>query len=382
MILPAMNISNKYKLLFGLFTLVGCFELLHAYFNLGSHTHFVNLFTLDLLNINFKISREVVIILGALNGVLLYEISRKVFNQNTGLILSGLYFISPWTIYLELASSASIFYLFLILSSFISLINFSLSKNKLWLYTFLLLETMLFYTNFIVGFLIFILVIFHLFSSKHKQSKIIFISQTVLLIPLVLLIISHKEGSRNLITTNLTFFSDIRLINTANTFQGELKETKVFKVGKLFENKYTYIFENILRNQFTHLIPVTYFTGQYKLMGFSASTPIYTAFLIPFLFGLVKVLRNINSARYLILTFLCLTFVSVFSYPSPNLEKSFLVAPVIFLITSIGFEKFISYKGRFMKTLILSFFVLIILQITLTMIDIFLRDPIRYLIKI
>lgn len=263
--------------------------------------------------------------MGLINLILVFIVVQRLVNIKMGLLVALLYAISPWTAYLELAASQYIILLTLLLTCFV--INQVFRVNK----KLVLLQ---------VAFLIII------FLLKFNQ---------------------------------ITIFSNTGLINSVNSFRGETNQTIFAPVGKVIENRYSYLSGHLLFNILKQFTPATYFTNQARLLDFSFTPPIYLGFIIPFLFGFVKLIKSLTKndiLKVIIVSLLMLP--SILSNNSPDLSRLVIASPVIFFIISSGFCIFIvNYKkGIFRFFLFLTLF-LVALQLTATLSDIAIREPVR-----
>lgn len=265
------------------------------------------------------------IVLGLINLILIFNIVQKIANYKVGLLSALLYAICPWTAYLELASSSYIFLLTLILVLYMGTQLFNIDKRL---------------------FLIIIILGSTLFLYKYNQ---------------------------------ITIFSNIGLINAVNSFRGETSQTIFAPVGKFIENRYIYFSEHLLFNTLKQFTPATYFTNQVRLLGFSNTSPIYLGFLIPFLFGLLKLLRSIPRNRILeIITGIFLIFPSILAKDSPDLSRLVLISPIIFFVISIGlYELILNYKKKVFRFLLFVTVFMVVLQFMVVISDIAAREPVR-----
>lgn len=294
------------------------------------------LFLILLISLGFRIyinfflqinqhANIVMLCVGLINVILLFIMMNRLADIRMGLLVALLYAISPWAAYLELASNPDIVLLALLLTS---------------------------------------MILYQAFSFNRK----LFLLQISLLI-LIFLFIFHQ----------ITIFSNPGLINSVNSFRGETNQTIFASVGKVIENRYIYLSEHVILNVLKQFTPATYFTNQARLLDFSFAPPIYLGFIIPFLFGLVKLIKSFtkNDIPKAVFVFI-LMLPSILSNTSPDLSRLIIVSPIIFLIISSGFFTFIlNYKkGVFRFLLFLTLF-LVVLQFSTTLSDIATREPVR-----
>ncbi len=282
------------------------------------------LYIYTFLPINGQLNLQI-LFLGLINIVLLFIIVRKLSNNRVALLTALLYAISPWTAYLEIAASPY----------------------------FILLAALL---------------VLYLFSQLFNWLKSIFLILAIITIVVVIV-------RFNLIN----IFSNVGLLNAVNSFRGETSMTIFAPLGKIIENRYLYFTEHLVFNVMKQFTPATYFTNQVWLLGFSFSPPIYLGFLIPFIYGFIISLSFLSKRNILsLLTFLFLLLPSILAKDSPDLSRLILIAPVIFVIISIGLNKFLlNYKNGICRLLLFLTIFMVVMQILITLTDIAIREPVR-----
>lgn len=265
------------------------------------------------------------IFLGLMNLILVFIMVQRVSDIKMGFIAALLYAISPWTAYLELAASPYVVLLTLLLTSFVIYQIFHFNKK------FLLLQT---------AFLVFIfLFIFY----------------------------------------QITIFSNPGLVNAVNSFRGETNQTIFAPIGKIIENRYIYFSEHLIFNTLKQFTPATYFTNQARLLDFSFAPPIYLGFMIPFLFGLFKLIKSLtkDDISKMVIVFFLLT-PSILSKNSPDLARLIIISPIIFFIIGSGLYEFIlDYRKGISRFLLFLTLFIVLLQFLTTLSDIAIREPIR-----
>lgn len=267
-----------------------------------------------------------VMLMGLANLILVFYIIQRLANYKVGLLAALLYAISPWTAYLELAASP---------------------------YILLIALLMILYT------------VIQMFDVSKK-----------FFLPLVILIIFTFIFWFN----QITIFSDVGLINTVNTYRGEISQTVFAPLGKIIENRYIYLSEHLVFNILKQFTPATYFTNQVQLLGFSFAPPVYLGFITPFLFGLVKVIGLIpkNNIFEVVVLGIFLLLPSILSKNSPDLSRLILISPIIFFTISIGLYEFIlKRKKKLFSFLLFLTLVMVALQLLTTLSDIVIREPVR-----
>ena len=185
-------------------------------------------------------------------------------------------------------------------------------------------------------------------------------------------------GNNGTVTLKLVF-SDIGLLNSVNEYRGETNQSVFDPIGKIIENKYIYFSEHILFNVLKQFTPSTYFSNQAHLLGFSFSPPIYLGFIIPFMFGLIKLIKFFpKNRKYHLLPFFFLLLPSIFSKNSPDLSRLVLIAPIVFAIVASGiWELILNYKRKKYAFLLLLTIFIVGIQFAITLVDIAIREPIR-----
>lgn len=267
-----------------------------------------------------------IIFIGLVNLILLFNIVQRSANVKVALLAALLYAISPWTAYLELVANPYIFLLALLMMLYMVTQKFNLSKN------------------FFLTLVILIILIFIFWFNQ------------------------------------ITIFSDVGLVNTVNTYRGETSQTVFAPLGKIIENRYIYFSEHLLFNILKQFTLATYFTNQVQLLGFSFAPPVYLGFIIPFLFGLIKVIKLMpkNNIFEVVVLGIFLLFPSILSNESPDLSRLVLVSPIIFLTISSGIYGFmLNYKKSLSRFLLLLTIFLVVLQFFVTLSDIAIREPVR-----
>lgn len=266
-----------------------------------------------------------VIFMGLVNLILIFNITQRLTNYKVGLLTALLYAISPWLAYLEVAASPYIILLTFLLALYMG-------------------------------------------TQALNISKIFSLILTVLII--VIFIYRFNQ---------ITIFSNVGLINAVNSFRGETNQTVFAPLGKVIENRYIYLSEHLLFNILKQFTPATYFTNQARLLDFSFTPPIYLGFIIPFLFGFVKLIKSLtkNDIPKVIIVFL-LILPSILSKDSPDLSRLVLISPIFFFVISSGLYEFIlNYKRKVFRFLLLLTIFIVILQFFTTLSDIVIREPIR-----
>lgn len=323
-------------------------------------------FFLELTELNFRIPLWIFFIFNSINILLLYFIGRVFFHKKYAFIVSLIFAMSPWSAYLTVAGS-----FYIILQTFILLIVLGILRREMKLiiagillsiYSSIILLMIM--PPFFIG-----LIKFKLLNREIAKKTITAV--LILSLPLILLGFSNIAGLKNIYQNQVTIFSGPGLMTAVNNFQGETKKEDLNILARIIENKYIYFGEYIILKIFKNLVPATFFTPQEKLLNFSFTPPIFIALLIPFLFGLFKVLNSAALRKIFILS-LALIIPSLLSKSLVDLNRLSLFMPVVILIISLGLIEIKFKKSLFLISL------LVLLQLSITLFDINQREYLRY----
>ncbi|MDO8619200.1 MAG: glycosyltransferase family 39 protein [Candidatus Daviesbacteria bacterium] len=333
------------------------------------------LFISDILGHPIIFSWWVNMVLGVGNIILIWLISSKLFSKRVALLSSFVYIASPWTAYIELSGTPYIALLFFTLLLFLGTI-LNHQKNKygfilMSLSSFLLLSSSIFY-------LVILPVFFITFNKGLQKSRGLQLVLVLSLSIILSVILTNKAAFINHFRSQLTIISDIGIVNSVNTFRGDVMKSELWFLGKIIENRYSYFSEKLVLNFLDQFSPTVYFTSQYKLLNFSFTPPIYLGFLLPFLFGFGQIFKSYQKYLRPAMLLLILTIPSVFSKGSPDLTRLIIFSPVVFIIIGLGLDNFYINKGnKIFKLLILITIILLSVQFLVTVSDIILREPMR-----
>ncbi len=176
----------------------------------------------------------------------------------------------------------------------------------------------------------------------------------------------------------IKIFSDPGLVNTVNRYQGAAGKEGYKNLARISENRYLFFAEYSALKYFTQLVPEAFFTPQYKLLGFSFSPPILLGFIIPFAYGLYKLLQKSNSRKILFISTL-LVIPSVLANDLVSLNRLVLFSPVIIFIISFGLIYLYGLKkSKTAKAFLLLTIILVIFQLIVTFSDIKTRERQRF----
>jgi hypothetical protein len=136
--------------------------------------------------------------------------------------------------------------------------------------------------------------------------------------------------------------------------------------------------EYLILKYVSQLVPNVFFTPQFKLLGFSFSPPIFLGFIIPFAYGLYRLLKD-AGARKIILISTILVVPSVLANELVSLNRLILVSPVLIFIITFG----LTYMYKLRTTKVSKIFltltlILIVFQTIVTITDIRFREMARF----
>ena len=187
------------------------------------------IFISDLLGISIRSGWLINLLFGLGNIVLLWFITKRILSWRVAALSSLIYAISPWTSYIEMSGSTYIPLLFFSLITFFGVLLTN-EKNK-WGNTFIISGSVILLLSSFFYWLI--LPIFYIYAYKSnflKLQRIYFIGLIFILI-FMSIIFTHNLAFRNHLNNQVTIFSDIGIINSVNTFQGEITKSN-FKIGR------------------------------------------------------------------------------------------------------------------------------------------------------
>ena len=339
-----------------------------------------NILASDLIGITTHLPNVLISILGLGNLIFLWLISKRFFKGYAALIVPAIYAISPWSSYLTAAGSFYVFLLFLLMVFTYSLILIRDGSSALGAILFLASSLTAVYSS--VFFLILIplyvalVILFKIIPTKNIKKLVVIFA--FLIIPIIFLILKNATSFKNVVQNEITVFKDPGLVNTANQFQGEAEKSGLKILARLSENKYLFYSETLLLKYTDQLVPVTFFTPQYKLLNFSFTPPIFLGFLIPFLYGFFLSAINPNTRKFLYMSTLFVV-PSVLAKNIISLDRLVLFLPVVIFIIVWGLIHMFELKKRkLIKCLLALSFVLVIFQLLVTMSDIKTREKLRF----
>ena len=260
-----------------------------------------------------------------LNTFLILLISGKVFQNRYVLVAPFIYAVSPWSNYLAVAGSLSIYILFVVL---------------------------------LCG---------YIFVIKPKLRPIVFA-----LMVLGFIVVSFL--SKDIVKV----FSDPGLFDTINRYQGQAGLVGLSKLAKLSENRYVASFVYLLLKFTKNFAPSVFFTSEAKLLGFSFTPPLFLGFLIPFSLGLYELAKT-KKLNILIVCFSVLTIPAVLSRQIVDLNRLVLVLPIVVFVISYGLVYIHKNRNKqVFRWLFILTIVIVVFQTFLTLYDIRAKEELRY----
>ncbi len=342
--------------------------------------HFLpqNLFFSELIQHPFSWPLLINYSFGLADFFLFYLIGKKLFVKSAAFLPPLIFGISPWLAYLLTAGSVYSNLLFFLLLISLGIIILIQSNNSKLGPTLMIIGSVFSCYNSLL--MLIVLLFFYIGAISLKlisfnRLKTVIVIIIILLLPLLASMIGNRTGVRNLSTQQIALFADPGLLNSINNFQGQTQDNGLPFLAKLSENKYEYFGKYLLLKTINNLMPQVYFTPQEKLLNFSFTPPIYVGLLMPFLCGLYQVLKQNSLRKYLLLS-LVLILPSLFSQKMVDLNRLFLLIPVIIFIITYGLTEL--WKNGKKHWLVYLIVLLFFLQMMVTIFDLDLRESPRY----
>ncbi|BCX14757.1 MAG: hypothetical protein KatS3mg088_440 [Patescibacteria group bacterium] len=362
---------------------------LHLFFvfftksNLGFITLFPkNLFLFQLLEISFSNPSFFIYIVSFLNFLLIFWLANIFFGKSGFLYPLIVYSFSPWIFYSVAFNSHYVFLLFIVLLIISGIVFVEKGKRgALFLLFFAIFLGMV--SDFFLFFLIPVFFILYLiiFGSESVRKFIYptVFSLFVLFVFLFFFLFKLRPGFFAIAANEFGIFDDPGFMNMVNTYRGESSQEGFVFLSRLVENKYFLGLEFLILRFLSFITPATYFTSQERFFGFSFSPPIFIGFLIPFLYGLYRLISDKKARKFLFLS-LILILPSFFSSLSINLSRLIIFSPIIIFAISYGFIGLLNFKkSKAPVVLVWISIFLLIFQLFLTVYDIKLKEKERFL---
>jgi hypothetical protein len=307
---------------------------------------------------------------------LVWQISKYILKGKQALITPAILLISPWFWYEVLAYSFYIFIFFLILTIIYGLFN--IKEGRLVpgsiIVSFGSLACMYSSSLFLVliPISLSIIIVSKVITLKQLRYSIFIIA--LLILPLIIIFVINRVSITNTLNREITVFSDPGLLNMVNRYQGAASENGYRNLARISENKYIFYMEFFVNKYLNQIMPVSIFTPQNKLLGFSFSPPIFFGFLIPFAYGFYQLMQK-PLARKIIFISTLLVIPSILAKQSVSLNRLIIFSPVIIYIITYGLIIIYQFKKRKITRLLLfSTIVLVLFQLIITVTDIKLRE--------
>ncbi len=307
--------------------------------------------------------------------LVIHQLAGHFFRGFARLLPVAVFIMSPWFWYLYDAQSLYVVILFLTLVATEGIILIPKGRLGLGSIYFILASLMLTYFSSLFLLLIpaFVLVLLMAKITRFDDIKFSVIVLTVLLIPLIFLISQNRSILKYKYDNEISLFRDPGLVNSVNRYQGAAQEEGLRYLSKLSQNKYLFYAEYSALKYVSQLIPVTFFAPQYKFLGFSFSPPIFVGFIIPFSYGLYKLLQTTKARKYLFLSTL-LVIPSVLGHDMVSINRLVLFLPVLVIIITYGLTHLHKKGARVFLGLTI---ILVLFQLLVTILDIKDREPVR-----
>lgn len=338
-----------------------------------------NLFIFDLIGKSFFISRLFLYFFEFGNLYLIWCIGKYFFNKKSFIPLI-VYGVNPWAIYLTAVGSFYIYLLFVFLSFVYSLILIKSNNKKFG--GLLLILSFIFGigSSFFLLFLLpFLMLIIYLRIIKFKSYKSIIFSPLLLIFAVFVLSLLNLDAFKIIVGKEIKVFADPGFINMVNVYRGEAVKEGLGFWAKIAENKYLFGVEFISLKFMKHFVPATFFTQQEKLLGFSFSPPIFLGFIIPFVYGGYKLLKE-SSIKWLLYLSVFLAIPSVLSSYVVDLDRLVFLFPVLVFVISYGIILMVKKrKEKSFRFFWLVFVFLILFQFFLTVYDLPTKEKQRFI---
>src|SRR3989344_2907158 len=283
------------------------------------------------------------VIIGIALIILTYKIA-KLFNQRRtfwGISVLVLVF-SPALIFLSKVPNDSI-----VLTFFITLLFYLLVKDKLNIILIICVLTLSLTISKFAWFIIPPFVIFTLSFYRNNLSKkakiALFIFSTSLAIVVAGFYLQVSQSGRSLSENNFSIFSSITIKNGINKLTGQgIESGWPHYLEVILFNKAHFLSTGFM-HWLSNLGPGIYF-GQFDksgLLNFSQVGALQKVLIIPFIWGLVYLIRKGRKKEKLLLGFfIILTFPAVFLYPDFSQSLIVLTLPFTALVIAFGFMQF------------------------------------------
>lgn len=189
----------------------------------------------------------------------------------------------------------------------------------------------------------FFTIFFYQKSWGMKKKLTIITFSLMLSLAAFILFLTVPQAKRSLSENNFSIFTNITIKNGINRLRGQgIESGWPQSLDRILFNKIYFIIIGFL-HWLSNISPATYF-GQFDINGklnFSQAGVLTKVLIIPFVGGLIYLIRKGKDQERLLLAFLIiLTFPAMFIYPNFSQDLVNLTAPFIVLIVAFGFTQF------------------------------------------
>lgn len=308
-------------------------------------------------------------IAGAFSVLIIYFLSKKLFNRSVGLLSAFLLAVSPWAIGLSRQGLEANVAMTLYLLAFLLFLNFDKSKKYLYLSCILFGMTMYTYTSYIIFVPLTLVVLFALFKRKiiHSKKEFILSSTLLVLISIPLIFFSSAGNAR---FSQVGFTQDVTsigLIDVLNLKLGSCYESLPEILCRVVNNKAvtfsSVFFQNYIHHFSFDFLYIKGTTTQFSLLYERGLLYLYGAvFILVGLFAVFKSRKNI----FLIFLLLLSAIPDSLSGSGHDVRSSTML-PFLIIFESVGLFSTFSYltkKKLFGKTIQLFIVGLVLFSVT------------------
>ncbi len=272
------------------------------------------------------------ILIGTILVFLSYKIAES-FNSDQWFKLGSAFIVatSPVLIFLSKTPNEII-----VLTSFFALLYLLLIKQK----KFWMIGSVMFLTILTSKLALFFLIPFT-WLTVYKQNKKLVILSVIIVVLGLLLFFTNEQAKRSFMENNFSLLSDVTVKNGIDKLRGEgLKAGWPSFVNFILFNKSHYLIIGFLHW-------VSYFSPALYVGQFDSSGLVNYFFLgvwakiliIPFIIGLIQLIRKQTNLRFLLGYTLIFTFPALFNYPKFDPVLIVLSIPFIALVITFGLLK-------------------------------------------
>ncbi len=262
-------------------------------------------------------------------------------DKKFGYLASLLVAFSPPLVFLSKVPNETI-----ILTTLISLLFFSLTREKINLFLVGLTAVAALLTSkfalFLIAPVVLVTLLFYGESVKFKDRIKVFLLTLIFSLVVITVFLQIPQSSRSLMENNFTLFNDITIQNGVNRLRGQGIESGWPEIsGKIFFNKLSIIPVGFL-HWLSNISPNVYFgqidpSGKFSILGMGAWAKIL---IIPFLYGLFILIRRGQEKILPVLLYIpLLTIPSFLIYPLLSPQLVVLTLPFMVFVIALGLSK-------------------------------------------